>query len=648
MMLNNLYKKIYFIGIIIALSLPISADSFIYNSFNNHGSIGLINTPSARFYDEGSFGITIYDGTPDQKVTLTSSPYSWLEASFFYTNIQGMPYPGYEYQDYKDKGFNIKVRLKEQNKLPAIAIGINDLAGTGFYSSEYIVGSYEMGDLDFHFGLGWGTLNGLEDFQNPLTFLDKRFENRPDGYADQGGQFQPSRYFSDESVSSFFGISYALNDQSLFKIERDPTLTSGQIKYASAKSKISFGFEHSLTRNFSIGIFRERDNFYSLKFIYKRDSQRELRTTQFKKLKNISSANSYVLLRRNLQNNGIGVNKIVEKDEKLALEVTQFKHNDIETIESIIKTASIESGIKEEILTNFKIVDLSVKENFDQDFTDGGNILFERNKKRHFYTSNSLSFRPFLASREEFFKGAILLENNSEWVISDNFLLSSNLKYSIIDNFDDFSIPPRDTYPAQVRSDVKDYLENFDSLVIGRAQADYFKTISPNHHIMVTGGILEEMFSGYGMEYLYFDASNNYAAGIELFHVKKRDYQMQFGTLDYTNVTAHANFYYRNYGLIPFDAKISVGEYLAGDRGTTIDLSRNFKNGIEFGVFASFTDVSSEQFGEGSFDKGIYFNIPIFQDFVSYTWRPLTKDPGQKLIRKNNLYDLLVKFKPIN
>ena len=111
MMLNNLYKKIYFIGIIIALSLPISADSFMYNSFNNHGSIGLINTPSARFYDEGSFGITIYDGTPDQKVTLTSSPYSWLEASFFYTNIQGMPYPGYEYQDYKDKGFNIKVNF---------------------------------------------------------------------------------------------------------------------------------------------------------------------------------------------------------------------------------------------------------------------------------------------------------------------------------------------------------------------------------------------------------------------------------------------------------------------------------------------------------------------------------------------------------
>ena len=118
--------------------------------------------------------------------------------------------------------------------------------------------------------------------------------------------------------------------------------------------------------------------------------------------------------------------------------------------------------------------------------------------------------------------------------------------------------------------------------------------------------------------------------------------------MDYRNTTAFANFYYRNYSFIPFDAKVSFGEYLAGDFGSTIQLSRSFSNGVEFGVFASFTDVSSEQFGEGSFDKGIFFNIPIFNNFISYTWKPLTKDPGAKLIRKNSLYDLLVKFRPIN
>ena len=66
----------------------IKADSFLYNSLNNHGNVGLINMPTARFYDESSFGLTLYDGNPDQKITFMSSPYDWLEASVFYTNIQ--------------------------------------------------------------------------------------------------------------------------------------------------------------------------------------------------------------------------------------------------------------------------------------------------------------------------------------------------------------------------------------------------------------------------------------------------------------------------------------------------------------------------------------------------------------------------------
>ena len=94
--------------------------------------------------------------------------------------------------------------------------------------------------------------------------------------------------------------------------------------------------------------------------------------------------------------------------------------------------------------------------------------------------------------------------------------------------------------------------------------------------------------------------------------------------------------------------KISAGEYLAGDIGSTIEFSRTFDNGVRFGAFVTRTDVSKRDFGEGSFDKGIFFNIPIYGDLISYTWRPLTKDQGAKLIRKHTLHDLLVRFKPIN
>ena len=260
------------LGLILIFNLKVfSSDSFTYNTFNNHGAIGLINMPTARLYKEQTFGFTLYDGTPDQKITMTSSPYDWLEASFFYTNIQGRPYPGYEsFQDYKDKGFNFKIRIKEEGILPAVAIGINDLAGTGLYSSEYIVGSYGLNNIDFHFGLGWGTLNGKEDFKNPLRYLSKKFGERPTEFADEGGQFQPSKYYSDKSISAFFGLSYVLNKNTILKFERDTTQTSGNIDYGNPNSDFSFGVDFNANKNWTIGLSAERNNYLSLRFSYKR------------------------------------------------------------------------------------------------------------------------------------------------------------------------------------------------------------------------------------------------------------------------------------------------------------------------------------------------------------------------------------------
>ena len=39
---------------------------------------------------------------------------------------------------------------------------------------------------------------------------------------------------------------------------------------------------------------------------------------------------------------------------------------------------------------------------------------------------------------------------------------------------------------------------------------------------MLTAGILEEMFNGAGLEYLFYKQDSNYAIGFEMFEVKKR------------------------------------------------------------------------------------------------------------------------------
>ncbi len=611
--------------------------------------------PTARFYDESSYGFTIYDGTPDQKITMTSSPFDWLEASFFYTNIQDKPYCNYEFdpvcnQDYKDKGFNFKLRLKEEGTLPALAIGINDIAGTGFYSSEYIVGSYGINKTDFHFGLAWGQLNGSKkNFKNPLGKINDSFYDRPIDYEDQGGQFQPSRYFSGETVSPFFGVVHAINEKYLLKVEYDTTSTPGRIGYEDAKQDFSFGLDFNLTKNFTLGISTERGNFTSIKFTYKNNSKISRPIKKYTESNHKETDSKYIRLIRNLNSNGIGVNKIYEGSDFIGIQMSQFTHPNLTIIDEIIRRASYDAGLEKPVKKDIRIANLRGKTEYDETFEKESKLIYEKQIKKKFKNNTKLSFRPFLASREEFFKGALMIENISEYSFFDNFIFSSNIKYSLADNFDDLEYPPVNTYPAQVRSDIKDYLKSYSqNIFIGRAQLDYYLTPKENHHVMLTAGILEEMFNGVGFEYLYSNQDLNYAIGFEIFEVKKRDYDMLFGTLDYSNITGHLNYYYRNYGRIPFDAKISYGEYLAGDEGITIDISRSFSNGTKFGIFASFTDVSTEQFGEGSFDKGIYFNIPIFGNLINYSWQPLTKDPGSKLYRKNTLYGLLEKFKPIN
>ena len=64
-MSNRINLSFKFFLPLLLIANYIYSDSFDFNTYNNHGIIGLINTPTARFYEEGSHGITYFDGDPD-------------------------------------------------------------------------------------------------------------------------------------------------------------------------------------------------------------------------------------------------------------------------------------------------------------------------------------------------------------------------------------------------------------------------------------------------------------------------------------------------------------------------------------------------------------------------------------------------------
>ena len=92
--------------------------------------------PTARFYNESSFGITVYDGNPDQKITLSSFHLIGLKHLSFIrifktSHIVFMTLIQFVIRITKTKVLILRLRLKEEGVLPAIAVGINDIAGTG-------------------------------------------------------------------------------------------------------------------------------------------------------------------------------------------------------------------------------------------------------------------------------------------------------------------------------------------------------------------------------------------------------------------------------------------------------------------------------------------------------------------------------------
>ena len=172
----------------------------------------------------------------------------------------------------------------------------------------------------------------------------------------------------------------------------------------------------------------------------------------------------------------------------------------------------------------------------------------------------------------------------------------------------------------------------------GSAGADWF--------VKGAAGIFEQMYGGVSGEVLYRPFDKRWALGLELNWLGRRDFDQLVSFRDYNVVTGHVSLYWDLpvHGLV---AEVHAGRYLARDIGATFQLARHFDNGIAIGGFMTFTDTSFDEFGEGSFDKGFFLNLPLDLAFgnsmrrrTTVEFRPLTRDGGQRGAIPGRLYEL--------
>ena len=102
----------------------------------------------------------LVNSDPINSLFISANPFDWMEVSLRYADINTRKYSPYKSfsgdQTYKDKSFNLKIKLiEESERFPELSIGFRDFIGTGKFSGEYIVTSKRIGDFDFTAGLGW-------------------------------------------------------------------------------------------------------------------------------------------------------------------------------------------------------------------------------------------------------------------------------------------------------------------------------------------------------------------------------------------------------------------------------------------------------------------------------------------------------------
>jgi hypothetical protein len=654
---------------------------------NDFGGVGLLQTPTARMAPAGELSVNASRTDPYSRYSLSLQPFDWLEGSFRYTAITNRLYGPESLsgnQSFKDKAIDAKARLlKETHWLPEVALGFRDIGGTGLFSSEYFVANKRAGNLDFSLGIAWGYIGNRGDFTNPLSVFGDKFNDRPETSAAvaRAGDVNADSYFRG-SPSLFGGVSYQTpwaplslkleyegndykNEPLDNDIKQDSPINIGAVYKLTDSIDLSAAWERGNTAMFGITL---HTNFASRKTPTKTyDPPAEPLPAQAPAISpdQVNWAN----VSQRLQNNaGYKVERITQRGSELLVYGEQSRY--FYSAKAVGRASRVlDNSVNDDIdwftLVNKRydmpLEETSVPRETFREVVKNEEPLQNLHRATEVnaavpHTETTL----YTGVREPFSYGLglgykqniggpdgllyqVTADADAEYRFTRDTWWSGLLSVNLLNNYDKFTYDAPSGLP-RVRTDLRKYLTTSD-VTMPTFQLNHAKQLDKDLYGMVYGGYLESMFAGVGGEVLFRPAGQRWSVGADLNFVRQRDFDQGFGLRDYSTVTGHIT----GYTDLPFEAQaaVSVGRYLARDWGTTIDLSREFRNGVRFGGWVTLTTATKEEYGEGSFDKGIYISIP-FDELMSVStmrranivWAPLTRDGGARLNRSYSLHSM--------
>ncbi len=698
---------------------PARTDPMIGTVMNSYGLPGAVDTPTAEMLPDATLGATLSYSDLARRNTLVFQVLPRLTVALRYSRFDIRPdsdgvLTSDERRGYVwDRSFDLRYQILDEAESgwrPAVAIGLQDFMGTGFYSSEYIVATKTITPrLRVSAGLGWGRLASSGGIGSP-------FGDREPPDTGEGGKPNVDQWFRGEAAP-FVSATWQATDKLALSAEYSgddyscETGNADECRRAvwlddkdELKNHINLGVSYKFGENYELGAFVLGGQHFGLQFSVAMDPrqspfpsglekapapvrprpapaadpdgwsgawsadptaqpaiQKALGDTLAKEGQMLES----MALDANRAEVRIRNNRYIQQAEAVGRTARLMTRALPPSVETFVITSS-EDGLPTSSVT-LRRSDVERLENSEAGriasvavVSDAdprpGNLVRAPGEFPRFrwalkpYVSTSL-FDP-----DEPFRYELGAEAVAEYEMTPGLVLAGSVRQRVLgttkqegpggmdpDEYEDLDTDYDENGVPRVRSDSRMYSGN-KSPTIPRLTLSYYAKPVEAVYTRLTVGLIERAYAGVSAEALWYPTNSQLALGAEINRVRKRDFRDAFGLRDYEVTTGHLSAYYEFQNGIA--AQLDVGQYLAGDRGATLTVSRQFANGWRVGAWVTKTDMSEEDFGEGSFDKGVSLSIPLGWGTgdpslrrVGGDIRSLSRDGGARLRVDGRLYD---------
>lgn len=662
-------------------------------TYGHYGLPGLIEMPIAQSPEDGEIAASMVATEGMFRLSFGAQLTDRLSGSVSYSfaDLYNETATGIDTGNI-ERGFSLQYRLVDESEyVPAIAIGLRDFLTPGRYQSEYVVATKSIGDsLNVTAGLGWGAMGTRDGFDNPISSRADRpvfDESAPEG------QLATDQWFAGDAAL-FGGAAYQINDKWGVVAEYSsiayPQQPFGPV--VDAESPYSFGVTYRPFDGAQVSLSSLYGSEIALSGAFvlnanrrpsmggverapipvkvRSESARAARTWDRSAAPEagISAAMVALLEAEGLTLTGLEITDTTARVRyvnpryrsqaqamgRIARSMTQVMPGSVETFilepESrgiALSSTTIARSDLEQLENRSGASDLLLQRaQFSDAGSDAGLTEIPASGSPF-----SWGVGPYFAITSLGSEGSssvdVGLNIHARYQITPQLVVSGAVVQSLIKS--DPQDPVVDSTPElqNVRTDAGFYgddgVPTLQSLTL-----TYYGRPGPNLYSRVSAGYLERMFGGVSTELLWKPVDSNLGLGAELNYVAQRDTDMGFGfgEYDYNVVTGHVSAYYDMGG--GYQTQVDLGRYLAGDWGGTVRLAREYDNGVQISAYVSQTDVTYEEFGDGSYNKGVRITIP--QDFLTGTpsrktyggvLNTRTGDGGAMLEVEGRLYDVV-------